>query len=222
MKPKYLIIIFFVALASVVGVIYYANLPAMDLGPITIRHKSPAPTSATSSSVDIGVWKTYVNNQYGFNFQYPENWQFRSGLVNASGNPPKVKVDGSWSFDPFVAVGNPLSGAQDYTLYVFISRNVKKLNALDYARDMITNAPTDGPGGLKYDRKFQLSVGGQQAYELYNVFDYDRGNEEIIFAAGSFIYKISFPIADDNSNLSEPKDNNATAHKILSTFKFIK
>ncbi|HVY67721.1 MAG TPA: Gmad2 immunoglobulin-like domain-containing protein, partial [Patescibacteria group bacterium] len=107
------------------------------------------------SDYSAAGWKTYKNDQYGFEFQYPARWQFSSGSIK---NVPKLQSDGSWSFSPYVAVGNPLSGMAVYSFYVFVGANPKGQSAPDYVKQMIAAAPADGPDSLKYDKAYPISV----------------------------------------------------------------
>ncbi len=203
-----LVLTFLLILTGIFGVWYFSHPLPDEVEEIVLVDK-------------FSDWKTYKNEEYGFEFKYPADWQLRSSLVNAQNQPPKVSTDGSWSFEPFVEIGNPMSGMNVYPLYIFISLNPKNLNAESYVKDMVASAPKEGPGGIRYYKEFALSVGGQSAYELYSVFAYDQNDEEITITNANLTYTVKFPVSDENPNLSNPKDNNKISHQILSTFKFI-
>lgn len=215
MRLKFWIIFILVSLALGAVSLYYVRQPAPDVGPIAVHH------ATTTPQTELKDWKTYTNSEYGFSFQYPSTWEFSdTGLKNTLGQGPATNADGTWNFAPFVVIGNPLSGQQAYSLYVFVQANPKKLSASDYVSNLIQNAPQDGPGGLHFKNSFDLTVNSIPAYELDHLFAYDESNESIFLTNGDKAYNIQFQVADENSNIANPKENNAIAHKILATFKF--
>ncbi len=75
---------------------------------------SSSVSSATSSTVDVSGWKTYANQQYGFELEYPSAWRVSTnGLAN---------ILGSTSLAPFMELSAPSEEMTSYLLTVSISR----------------------------------------------------------------------------------------------------
>jgi len=225
-----IIIIAAVALAGLILVITHpkVNLQAQNPSGTLGAPSSTATQSLTadipgSSAVLTAGWKTYTNQQYGFSLKYPSDWDLRTdGLKNTLGSTSSM---------PFIALGHPLSGMADYTLFIYIFSNPKSLSSKDYVQAMIARAKQaddlaqqngDAPDSApRFDKEYAVTVNSYPGYELYNVFEYDRGGEQIYVANNQEVVKFDFAVAEANQNLSSPVENNAIAHRILSTFSFL-
>ena len=60
------------------------------------------PTSTPEASIDISNWKTYRNEEYGFEFKYPEGWKMYQKALT-SFVPPLAEAD--WANLPILGVG---------------------------------------------------------------------------------------------------------------------
>jgi cytoskeletal protein RodZ len=173
-------------------------------------------TASNAAPVDVSGWQTYENSQYGFEIEYPPQWQ--------------VSTDGLTSQTPFVSFGNPLGGPKTYDLDVFIEGNPNSLSSgsyahavLDAARAQDTANASSGPAPTtapQFTKSYVLTIGGYTAYEFYNVFEFDHNAEQIYVAHGEEALRFDFPVAQENANLSLPVANNAIAHQILNTLVF--
>ena len=87
MKPIYWVITVLAAGAIGAGAIYYANQPALDVGPVAVHHavKSnmvvASPSAASSSPIDISGWKTYTNSHAGFEIKFPQGWSMPAAYL---------------------------------------------------------------------------------------------------------------------------------------------
>jgi hypothetical protein len=171
-----------------------------------------------TTPVDVSGWEAYRNDTYGFELQFPSTW--------------KVLTYGLDGDPPFVTFGNPPSGTSTYVMQVFIENNPKMLSSGGYVHDLLDAARAEdaanaaiAPAPQKaphFDKAYVLTVGGHPAYELYNVFEFDRGAERIYVAHGSKILRFDFPVAKENPNISLPVANGQIAHEIMNTLVFTK
>lgn len=171
-----------------------------------VNTETPVIETPTDEFAD---WQTYRNDKYEFELKYPESWQLSEMNLDSGDNP-------------FIVLGNPLEGLQVYPIYIFIHQNNENLSPEAFVNNLLAEAPKEGPGGIIFEDKYPVTAGNLQGYELYKVFAFDKHEERVYLGNGKFIYQISYPVAEDNPNLSSPTDNNKTAKQILSTFKFTK
>lgn len=165
------------------------------------------------SDVNTSSWQSYTNTALGFSISYPSNWQ--------------LSTTGLLEKNPYIALGNPLYGTSTYVMDIFIDRNpngltsgeyVHQLLAADKAQDAANAkngpAPTVTP---QFQKSYLLKLGGAEAYELFDVFEFDHNAEQIYLADGSSTLLFDFPTADPNPNLASPVNNNGIVHLILDT-----
>jgi hypothetical protein len=165
------------------------------------------------SGVNTSTWQAYNNAKFGFSLEYPSNWQLSTNGLSGSG--------------PFIALGNPLSGTSTYVMDIFIENNSSSLSAGEYVHQLLAADKAEDAANAKngpapavtpqFEKSYFTTVAGTKAYELFEVFEFDHNAERIYVANGNTVLRFDFPVADTNSNLSSPTNNNAIAHLILDT-----
>jgi len=172
--------------------------------------------AAAAQAASPSSWRTYANSKYGFQFRYPPTWQLSTlGLENDT---------------PFVAVGSPFHGMNNYTLDVFILPNphhnnatqfvaamLKQDEAADQAAEKNGDAPINTPD---YTSKGEVILGAYDAYELNGVDQADQTSEQIYIPGNNVVLEFDFPTSEKNPNLWAPAANNPIAHQILQTLMF--
>ena len=166
-----------------------------------------------TSVVDTSAWPIYRNEQFGFSLQYPPNWQVFTGGLSAD--------------TPFIAFGDPLSGTTTYTMYLYIEQNPQSLSAAEYVHQLLATdraedaanaktgpAPTITP---QFKSNYLTTLNGNNAYELFDVFEFDHNAERVYVANGTTALRFDFPVADANPNIASPAHNNGVAHLMLGT-----
>lgn len=173
--------------------------------------------ASVTAPVDVSDWNTYHNDTYGFSVEYPPEWT--------------VNTNGLAAATPFLTLGNPLSGIKTYALQIFIENNADSLSSGEYvhallAADRAADAASGADNGLapretpQFTKAYVLTADGYSAYELYDVFEFDRNAERVYVAHGNETLRFDFPVAEENPNLSLPVANNGTAHEIMDTLIF--
>lgn len=76
---KLLVALIFTFLFSGIGLVIYPQWDIMSRAEISVtlpKHKAPpkpASTTTNPNPIDTSTWKTYRNEEYGFEFEYPSN-----------------------------------------------------------------------------------------------------------------------------------------------------
>ncbi|MEK7540728.1 MAG: hypothetical protein AAB529_00590 [Patescibacteria group bacterium] len=150
-------------------------------------------------------WQTYSNYDYGFQTKHPADWS-----VNIL---PEVKDRIN-----FIA---PAPQTKIFDFEIRVQANPEKLSAKDFVQQMLQKNTLEDIGRISYKTSQELTISGFSAYELNEVFVYDQNQEWIYVATNDYIYRFSFPIAEENPNLQDPINNNKISHLMLSTFIFM-
>lgn len=142
-------------------------------------------------------WKTYKNDKYGYEINYPSIWK-----MNESNN--------ALSHD--LVLGNPLEGKQTYSFGLQVLTNKDNRTSKQLAESEVKEGEV-----IK-----EVTIAGQSVYGRYNVFDIDQRSEILYLVNNGYLYTFRFPVPRENLNLANPIENNKTVYKIISTFKFTK
>ena len=155
-------------------------------------------------------WKTYRNEEYGYEIKYPKDWEYGTD---------KEQPNILW-------LGHPLSGKQTFSLIIIVYDNPDKLTSKQWVEKLLQEnrekVEKKEAAPITYREEKEVTIAGLPAYELYGVFAYDQSEEQIYLAKENYVYRFSFPVAEENLNLSNPIENNRIIHQMLSTFKFLK
>lgn len=208
---KYLLIVFILAAVIGGGVLWWS-------------HFEPIPICGTPllpKEDETADWETYRNEEYGFEFLYPLDWQFIE--------------DFSGSF-----IGGPVSGIVPKFQYSPINIQLEKVLEEAYVREHYPEWPVDFvPGGsctiqiitsIDIDENFNQAFGEAcQDPVTTRTRNIIVGEEEAIyciFGTGPAAWEAVWILRDNKgtafvfSHLS-PEDCEAVFNQILSTFRFL-
>jgi hypothetical protein len=207
MKTKALIIILFAALASVVGVIYYTNVPASDLGLVIVHHKLKS-SGTTTTLTELDGWQSYINKEFNFELKYPKDWKVASKLdIHGIKDVPSDQLGPGgplalYSEYPYIQVSPPITqGQASIKIY-------PKGQVLDYhGGDELRPKNFNGVPALQLTQ--EISTEGNSPYEQrvirFTILLKSWDQENYIVA-----------------NFSNNKAIDDKIDQILSTFKFTK
>lgn len=203
MKPKYWAIIILAALAVAAGVIYYANQPAWDLGPIVFHHKAQSPATSTPQS-DLKDWKTYTNSQYGFELKYPADWGLKPEI-------DKTRREHSLIHIYFFAPKNKFAETQTGVEFaVFDAKTWDQYGYLFYAAHGNGTSTEFSVGGVSGTRFREENV-----YEFFVFTD-----DNIVIQKEAKIFVFGLEIDPNILNPSKRNELNKLNEQVLSNFKF--
>ena len=155
-----------------------------------------------NSNAETADWKTYRNDQYGFEIQYPQDWWMEEqiNIITFQGHS---------------------SGPSQFALDISIESNPNKLSSKDFTLERLKE-PEMGSGFNEFtpeevqlfNNGKELELGGLTAFQL------KEDNYEHIYLAKDYnIIKFYFPNTEKNiTELEDPK----VVNTVISTFKFTK
>src|SRR3989338_10823227 len=143
-----LIISAIIIIIAVLGVAFWPkqNQPSNTNQPVTVEPDNNQPATTTepetiTSDIDTSGWQTYRNEEYGFEFKYPEGWEI-VGLDNTGVGllPPWKKQNIEYNGDT----------------RIFIRENVKHLSMQDFYN------------GQSMPNLFKYAIGGYKSIRTDN------------------------------------------------------
>lgn len=205
-----------VVIVIAVGAVLLVYAAARTVGQVIALNNLQSMDSPSAREEQTAGWTTYQDNNFHFSVRYPPSWHMITSDLNAE--------------TPFVVIGNPPNGTKTYAVQIFIHKNPNALSSGEYVHALLESAraqdvanSASGPApqiAPRFDKAYVLTVGGYQAYELYNVFAFDHNAERIYIAHGTEVLQFDFPVAQENTNLSLPVANNGIAREIMNTLTF--
>lgn len=142
----------------IIGVIVTALVVGFGIYWFVMPVSAPTPSVSPRASVDTEGWETYINEQYGFEFQYPKE---------------KKSVEGN--FD----------GGKSADWYIYIEESSGDLTAVVSVNNKINYGPLVQDGtiagdGVVFDRKYAGVEGDIQAKNAPSVYQSEKGNIDIV------------------------------------------
>jgi hypothetical protein len=166
--------------------------------------------TSTSDEIDTSDWKTYRNEEYGFEFRYPKDWlmeknagiNFKPSIVSITGPETRKVIDEAEGSGGYCeGCGPNISFYHHQALTDISGYDVTSITELVAKDPTYTKLGTRKIGELSMT---EMRVGGLGSY--YDLI-IDRGEKGI--------FEIFFGWAEGPDELTE------TENQILSTFKFI-
>lgn len=166
------------------------------------QKNNPIETQVIIQPVDETTnWQTYKNEQYGFEFKYPNGRVINSEEKNELGVP-------SFTLEFPNNQGN---------LTIIIEENPERWDAIEIKKKYFLSGFRDVGEGYPYKEEF-LPINGINSFKQSR---YDLGIIEYYFIPREYkLYKLNFEFNFSIPNENLKKSNQKVIDKILSTFKF--
>lgn len=163
---------------------------------------SETQTQQSLQMIDISDWKTYTNNQYGFELKYPSNWV----IENTVDVEPNIREEKGF-FDG-------LGGNVRLTIY----KNPNNLSAKDwYQQTLVGYEFSSEAGSPKYDGKLDKIESVQNGIRVITPRP-NYINNRVFIKTGNSIIRIGTNYSESDSS---KESRILLFDKILSTFKFV-
>ncbi len=175
----------------------YFVLYRQDAVPVSVvDEQRNLSTTTTPIFNDISDWKTYRDDEYGFELKYPEDWNFITQVGFQSLSKEEVKEWGTSKNIVYTKIQagkrNSYESFKNKSAYQIINVEMERELVIDGSKTIVVLfTPKEYPSNLEYYR--------------YNIFIGDQ--------------KYSFDIRNENEI---SKSDIETFDQILSTFKFTK
>lgn len=167
-------------------------------------HGSSCSFAGTYIKKDISSWKTYVNNEYGFEFKYPSSWNSKDMSMEGTGNP-NLWIHTQNNDESFPMASSPWNMASYFDVKSGKISNTTTLESYVSAKDInkIEIGGVQYDAGVPFDDPFSLTSSSHVSSIIYII----NQNK---------LYMISYSAA----NIEEYKNNKKNFIDMLSTFKF--
>ena len=166
------------------------------------QNSSTETADSYAKALATADWKTYKNDEYGFEVKYPKSWwvEERTNIITFLG---------------------PSSGPSNFALDISVESNPNKLSSKDFVLQKLKEPEMGSgfdeftPAEVKlFNNGKELEIGGLAAFQLE-----ENNYTHIYLARNSNIMKFYFP--DTEKNITELEDPEAV-NTVISTFKFTK
>ena len=193
--------ILIVVLLAVVGIWIVGSFivgPSFVI-PTPTTESTPNPTENLPRDEDLRIWKTYRNEEYGFETKYPPSWFIL----------PSSQITSFFSTDP--NNGGNLSGFQ-----ISIISNENHLSPKDWWFDQ--NQPLTEYNQQRYDQFTDIIINELKGIKIMpDARPEGIALTEVYLVNNQWIYQISMSDDEYKPNLNEKQIND----QILSTFRFL-